>query len=129
MVPQPLEEYKIPVYELGTYKIVLNTDDMAFGGSGYPTGVSMEGTFEAIDEPFQGKPYHVKFNLPPLAGVYFMKVKDPEKPKIRKTAAKKPVESKKPAAAKKPAAKKAPAKKTTENKKKNISNSEVGKNG
>ena len=117
MVPQPLEEYKIPVYELGTYKIVLNTDDMAFGGSGYPTGVSMEGTFEAIDEPFQGKPYHVKFNLPPLAGVYFMKVKDPEKPKIRKTAAKKP------------AAKKAPAKKTTENKKKNISNSEVGKNG
>lgn len=123
MVPQPLEEYKIPVYELGTYKIVLNTDDMAFGGSGYPTGVSMEGTFEAIDEPFQGKPYHVKFNLPPLAGVYFMKVKDPEKPKSRKTAAKKPVE------AKKPAAKKAPAKKTTENKKKNISNSEVGKNG
>ncbi len=123
MVPQPLEEYKIPVYELGTYKIVLNTDDMAFGGSGYPTGVSMEGTFEAIDEPFQGKPYHVKFNLPPLAGVYFMKVKDPEKPKSRKTAAKKPVESKKPAA------KKAPAKKTTENKKKNISNSEVGKNG
>ena len=112
MVPQPLEEYKIPVYELGTYKIVLNTDDMAFGGSGYPTGVSMEGTFEAIDEPFQGKPYHVKFNLPPLAGVYFMKVKDPEKPKSRK-----------------PAAKKAPAKKTTENKKKNISNSEVGKNG
>ena len=123
MVPQPLEEYKIPVYELGTYKIVLNTDDMAFGGSGYPTGVSMEGTFEAIDEPFQGKPYHVKFNLPPLAGVYFMKVKDPEKPKSRKTAAKKPVE------AKKPAAKKAPAKKTTEKKKKNISNSEVGKNG
>lgn len=129
MVPQPLEEYKIPVYELGTYKIVLNTDDMAFGGSGYPTGVSMEGTFEAIDEPFQGKPYHVKFNLPPLAGVYFMKVKGPEKPKSRKTAAKKPVEAKKSAAAKKPAAKKAPAKKTTENKKKNISNSEVGKNG
>ena len=106
MVPQPLEEYKIPVYELGTYKIVLNTDDMAFGGSGYPTGVSLEGTFEAVDEPFQGKPYHVKFNLPPLAGVYFMKVKDPVLPKksskskaSSKTDAKKS-ESKKPAAKK-----------------------------
>lgn len=116
MVPQPLEEYKIPVYELGTYKIVLNTDDMAFGGSGYPTGVSLEGTFEAVDEPFQGKPYHVKFNLPPLAGVYFMKVKDPVLPKKS---------SKSKTAAKKPAAKKA----STKTSKKIKSNSEVGKNG
>ncbi len=116
MVPQPLEEYKIPVYELGTYKIVLNTDDMAFGGSGYPTGVSLEGTFEAVDEPFQGKPYHVKFNLPPLAGVYFMKVKDPVLPKKS---------SKSKTAAKKPAAKKV----STKTSKKIKSNSEVGKNG
>lgn len=123
MVPQPLEEYKIPVYELGTYKILLNTDDMAFGGSGYPTGVSLEGTFEAIDEEYQGKPYHVKFNLPPLAGVYFMKVKDPAPKKEEKKAAAKK------APAKKPAAKKAPAGKTTANKKKNITDSEVGKNG
>ena len=139
MVPQPLEEYKIPVYELGTYKIVLNTDDMAFGGSGYPTGVSLEGTFEAIDEEFQGKPYHVKFNLPPLAGVYFMKVKDPEpkkeekKPAAKKTAAKKPAAKK--ASAAKPAAKKPAAKKTETKKpvnksdKANKTSLEVGKNG
>ena len=107
MVPQPLEEYKIPVYELGTYKIILNTDDMAFGGSGYPTGVSLEGTFEAIDEEFQGKPYHVKFNLPPLAGVYFMKVKDPVLPKKS---------SKSKTAAKKPAAKKTSSRVNKENK-------------
>lgn len=121
MVPQPLEEYKIPVYELGTYKIVLNTDDMAFGGSGYPTGVSMEGTFEAIDEEFQGKPYHVKFNLPPLAGVYFMKVKDPEK-KGKKAADKKPASSAK-------SSKKTTGKNTKKSNKDNKSNSEVGKNG
>ena len=139
MVPQPLEEYKIPVYELGTYKIVLNTDDMAFGGSGYPTGVSLEGTFEAIDEEFQGKPYHVKFNLPPLAGVYFMKVKDPEpkkeekKPAAKKTVAKKPAAKK--ASAAKPAAKKPAAKKTETKKpvnksdKANKTSLEVGKNG
>ncbi|HAW15415.1 MAG TPA: hypothetical protein DCW41_01755 [Clostridiales bacterium] len=101
MVPQPLEEYKIPVYELGTYKIVMNTDDMAFGGSGYPTGVNPDGTFEAVDESYNGKPYHVKVNIPPLAGIYFMKVAEP-KPKAA---------PKKKAAAKKAAPKKAAPKK------------------
>ena len=103
MVPQPLEEYKIPVYELGTYKIVMNTDDMAYGGSGYPTGLSPEGTFEAVDEPYNGKPYHIKLNLPPLAGIYFTKIADPKKAAPKKAKAKKPADS---AASKKPAAKK-----------------------
>ncbi len=135
MVPQPLEEYKIPVYELGTYKIVLNTDDMSFGGSGYPTGVALDGTFEAIDEPYQGKPYHVKFNIPPLAGVYFMKVADaPKKPakSVKKTAGKKPAAKKSSAktssaakTAKKASAGKTASKSTGTNK----SNAEVGKNG
>ena len=109
MVPQPLEGYEMPVYELGTYKIVFNTDDMCHGGSGYPTATDMNGCFEAIDEPLNGKPYKVKINLPPLAGIYFMKVKDPVKKRAKKTAAakapaKKPVEKKSSA---KPAAKKA----------------------
>jgi len=106
MVPVPLEDYKMPVYELGTYKIVMNTDDMVHGGSGYPTGTDAEGCFEAIDEPYNGKPYHVQINLPPLAGIYFMKVKDPA-PKLpaKKAAAKKPAVKK--TSAKKPAAKKA----------------------
>ena len=109
MVPQPLEGYEMPVYELGTYKIVFNTDDMCHGGSGYPTATDMNGCFEAIDEPLNGKPYHVKINLPPLAGIYFMKVKDPVKKKA-KTAAKKTTAKK--TAVKKPAAKKTVAKKT-----------------
>ena len=123
MVPQPLEEYKIPVYELGTYKIVMNTDDMAYGGSGYPTGLSPEGTFEAVDEPYNGKPYHIKLNLPPLAGIYFTKIADPKKAAPKKAKAKKPADSaasKKPAAKKKAAsttAKKPAAAKKTKNKK------------
>ena len=107
MVPQPLEGYEMPVYELGTYKIVFNTDDMCHGGSGYPTATDMNGCFEAIDEPLNGKPYKVRINLPPLAGIYFMKVKDPAKKRTKKTAA---APAKKPAAKKpasKPAAKKA----------------------
>lgn len=71
MVPQPLEGYKIPVYEKGSYKIVMNTDDMSFGGSGYPSGASEKGYFETVDEPYNGKPYHIKMNIPPLAGLYF----------------------------------------------------------
>ena len=143
MVPQPLEGYEMPVYELGTYKIVFNTDDMCHGGSGYPTATDMNGCFEAIDEPLNGKPYHVKINLPPLAGIYFMKVKDPVKKKaktaakkttakktaVKKTAAKtaakaetEPSEKKAAkaapkTAAKKPAAKKPAAKKTAAPKK------------
>ena len=114
MVPQPLENYDMPVYELGTYKIVFNTDDMSHGGSGYPTGTDANGCFEAIDEPLNGKPYRVTVNLPPLAGIYFMKVKDPVKKKTaaKKPAAKKAAPAKKASPAKKPEAKKAPAKKT-----------------
>ncbi|MBO4638109.1 MAG: 1,4-alpha-glucan branching protein GlgB [Clostridiales bacterium] len=81
MVPQPLEDYKIPVYELGKYRIVMNTDDMAYGGSGYPTGTDIEGCVEAVDQPYNGKPYFIRVNLPPLAGIYFMKVDEPEKEK------------------------------------------------
>ena len=80
---------------------------MCHGGSGYPTATDAEGCFEAIDEPLNGKPYKVKINLPPLAGIYFMKVKDPVKKKAKKTAVKKPAAK---ASAKKPAAKKTAAK-------------------
>ena len=117
MVPQPLEDYKMPVYEAGTYQIVFNSDDMSHGGSGYPTNTDPKGMFEAIEEPYNGKPYHVCINLPPLAGIYFKKVKDPKpKKEVKKTAAKKPAAKKSPAkktTAKKTVAKKTPAKKTS----------------
>ena len=109
MVPQPLEDYKMPVYEAGTYQIVFNSDDMSHGGSGYPTNTDPKGMFEAIEEPYNGKPYHVCINLPPLASIYFKKVKDPKpKKEAKKPAAKKPV---KKTAAKKPASKKPASKK------------------
>ena len=92
MVPQPLEDYKIPVYEPGIYKIVMNTDDMAYGGSGYPVSLTGETMFEAVEEEYNGKPYHIKLNLPPLAGIYFMKVKDAE-PKKKAVKASKPAKA------------------------------------
>ena len=110
MVPQPLEDYKMPVYEAGTYQIVFNSDDMSHGGSGYPTNTDAQGMFEAIEEPYNGKPYHVCINLPPLAAIYFKKVKDPKpKKEVKKTAAKK-------TASKKTVSKKTVSKKTVSKK-------------
>ncbi len=122
MVPQPLENYMIPVYEKGTYKIIMNTDDMGFGGSGYPTRTDINGCVKTVDEPYNGFPYYIKINLPPLAGIYFMRVDEPKKAKAKKASTKKPAAKKTPAkkaAAKKPAVKKSPAKttKTTATKK------------
>lgn len=88
MVPKPLEGYKIPVYEPGTYKLVLNTDDMSFGGSGYPTGVDVNMCIKAVEEEYNGKPYHIVINIPPLAGIYFMKVDNPVVTDIKDTAVK-----------------------------------------
>ncbi len=120
MVPQPLEEYKIPVYEPGKYRIVLNTDDMAFGGSGYPTATDAEGCVEAIDEPYNGKPYHIKLNIPPLAGIYFMPLGEAKKPRktVKKVEDKTAKKTSKLSEAKKPAPKKTGAKKPSDKAKK-----------
>ena len=120
MVPQPLEEYKIPVYEPGKYRIVLNTDDMAFGGSGYPTATDAEGCVEAIDEPYNGKPYHIKLNLPPLAGIYFMPLGEAKKPRktVKKVEDRTEKKTSKLSEAKKTAPKKTGAKKPSDKAKK-----------
>jgi 1,4-alpha-glucan branching enzyme len=75
MVPVPLENYNIGVTESGRYKILMNTDDMKYGGSGYPDGTDSRGTFKAVEEGWNGKPCHISVNLPPLGGIYFQKVK------------------------------------------------------
>ena len=75
MVPVPLENYNIGVTESGRYKILMNTDDMKYGGSGYPDGTDSRGTFKTVEEGWNGKPCHISVNLPPLGGIYFQKVK------------------------------------------------------
>lgn len=75
MVPVPLENYNIGVTEKGKYKILMNTDDMKYGGSGYPDGSDEKGVFRTKDEGWNGKPYHISVNLPPLGGVYFERLK------------------------------------------------------
>lgn len=125
MVPQPLEGYKIPVYEPGKYRIDINTDNMSYGGSGYPMNLDADGTVTAVEEPYNGKPYYIEVNLPPLAGIYFSKIREPKEAlaadtkEEKKTTEKKKSEKKpssKKTASKKTSEKKAPAKKPTEKK-------------
>ena len=74
MVPVPLKKYRIPVDEAGEYRISLNSDDMKFGGSGYPTGAVGEEVFLTQEGPWKDRPYYIEICLPPLSGMYIEKV-------------------------------------------------------
>ena len=74
MVPVPLEKYRIPVDEAGKYHITLNTDEMKYGGSGYPTGAQGEEVFVTQEGQWKGRPYYIEVCLPPLSGMYIEKI-------------------------------------------------------
>jgi 1,4-alpha-glucan branching enzyme len=62
--PVPREGYRIGVPVLGTYTEALNTDDVAYGGSGVSNP-----PLEAEEITAHGKPYSIALHLPPLATV------------------------------------------------------------
>ena len=65
--PVPRNDYWLGVPEQGTYRKVLDTDASRFGGSGY----NQQEHVVAQLAPCQGRPYHIRLNLPPLAAVFF----------------------------------------------------------
>ena len=81
MIPAPMSEYRVPVEEAGDYKVVLNSDDMFFGGSGYPMSANKDVVFTAKKGEWKGKDYFIELCLPPLSGIYLMKIKSVEKEK------------------------------------------------
>jgi 1,4-alpha-glucan branching enzyme len=70
--PVPREDYRVPVDELGEYEVILNTDSSYYWGSNFSMGDTM-GVFVAEKQVWQGKPYSLTLNLPPLATVYLQK--------------------------------------------------------
>ncbi|AWB67692.1 1,4-alpha-glucan branching enzyme [Saccharobesus litoralis] len=68
--PVPREGYRLGVKDAGKYRIVLNSDDEKYWGSGYQVVVE----FEAEAQPWQGQEYSVVINLPPLATLLFENV-------------------------------------------------------
>ncbi|MEO7837229.1 MAG: alpha amylase C-terminal domain-containing protein, partial [Acidimicrobiales bacterium] len=61
--PVPRQEYRIGLPAGGTWQEVLNTDAIAFGGSGVGVGSQVA----AVEHPWHGLPCSAVLTLPPLA--------------------------------------------------------------
>ncbi|MCL6615610.1 MAG: alpha amylase C-terminal domain-containing protein, partial [Anoxybacillus ayderensis] len=57
------EDYKIGVPLLTSYREVFNSDDVMYGGAGHINKKPLV----AHEEPYHGKPYHIRMTIPPYA--------------------------------------------------------------
>ena len=77
-VPVRRENYRIGVEQKGSYKILLNTDWLSFGGNTREEKLSIK----SENKPMHGKEYSLELNLPPLSCMYLRK----NKRRIKKAA-------------------------------------------
>lgn len=70
LTPVVRHDYRIGVHELGEYEVILNSDDMQFGGSGVAVGGEQ---LYADEYGMHYLPYSLSLNLPPLATVMIVK--------------------------------------------------------
>jgi len=59
------ESFRLPVPRPGRYRVLLNTDDPSYGG----TGVEPPKSLEAREEGLHGRPYYVELPLPGLTAL------------------------------------------------------------
>ncbi len=116
--PVERPDYRVGVPQSGSYKLVLNSDEARFGGTGTKRGAS----YRSRKGDYDGKPYSIGYSLPAYGvAVFQYEKKEPaaKKPAARKTTAKKStaVKSTEPAKAeteaKKTVTKKATIRKST----------------
>ena len=71
MTPASYGDYIIPVPREGFYRLLLNSDAVRYGGSGYG-GLDQEETGYTTEGLYQGDPARqaLRISLPPLAGLY-----------------------------------------------------------
>jgi 1,4-alpha-glucan branching enzyme len=67
--PVPRTGYRVGVPEGGVWEEILNTDALAFGGSGQGN----LGAVEAAPVQWHGRPFSLSLTLPPLGGVLLMR--------------------------------------------------------
>ncbi len=65
LTPTPHARYRIGVPERGEYRVVLSSDDAAWGGSGFGSSASVV----ADDIPSHGRRYSIELALPPLSAL------------------------------------------------------------
>ena len=66
LTPVPRDDYKVGVPHNRPWKLLLNSDDAAYGGSGYGKG---ETSLRPEAAPYHGQPCTLTLTLPPLSGV------------------------------------------------------------
>ena len=66
----PYDRFRIGVDRPGMYEICFNTDDEAYGGSGYVKAVPAA----AEKIPYHNRPYSMEIPLPPLGGVLVRRI-------------------------------------------------------
>ena len=93
--PVTRKDYTIGVEKYGTYKLVLNSDELRFGG----WGNNIRSQFDAKVQNSDGLPFAIDVDIPGLSVLFIELEKEKKVPQ--------------PKTEKKPAAKKAPAKKST----------------
>ena len=86
--PVERPDYRVGVPQSGSYKLVLNSDEARFGGTGTKRGAS----YRSRKGDYDGKPYSIGYSLPAYGvAVFQYEKKEPaaKKPAARKTTAKK----------------------------------------
>ncbi|MEM7082680.1 MAG: 1,4-alpha-glucan branching protein GlgB [Pseudomonadota bacterium] len=63
--PVVRQNFRLGVPELGDYRVILNTDDAVYGGSGRQFSV-----MSAVDQRHDKRPHFIEFELPGLATLY-----------------------------------------------------------
>jgi 1,4-alpha-glucan branching enzyme len=66
--PVPRDNYEIGVADGGIYRKLFDSDDPAFGGSGYNRQTQVEGPRKTVS----GQQFALSLNLPPLAAMFFI---------------------------------------------------------
>lgn len=66
--PVPRDHFLLGVQELGSYQLLLNTDDQKYWGSGYKVVKRMT----AKDKAWNNQPASISLNLPPLASLFIL---------------------------------------------------------
>jgi 1,4-alpha-glucan branching enzyme len=75
MTPVPRENYRIGLPASGKYRLVFNSDDKQYGGSGYKIGKQ----YTSEEKEWQHRKQSVELNLPPLAIIALKKVRPTKK--------------------------------------------------
>ena len=68
MTPVERKDYSVGVPKKKSYKLILNSDDKAFGGN----GTEIPASIRATAEPCDYKPYRITFDLPASSAAVFM---------------------------------------------------------